>query len=508
MAKTKTDKKKPERTDSAAPQVRVRMYRHGLGDCFLLTLPGAGDRPFYLMIDCGVILGTADPGTKMEGVIRNVIETTGGHVDLLVATHEHWDHLSGFLQAADLFAAGSDGESPGKLHVHALWLAWTESSADELANLLRGQRKKTERGLRLALQRLRAVELEDAGAAEAERTGGWTASQQVASLLGFFGASSRKGTGDALEAVCGYARSTPRYLSPGEPPIELEGVPGIRIFVLGPPRDEKLIKKSSPSRSHSEVYEMAFGLTPDNAFFAAALDEQAAVEGGFSELREATQPFDRKYRVPELQAKQWPFFQRFYWGAAVADRSDQSWRRIDAEWLGAAAELALKLDSDTNNTSLALAIELTATGRVLLFPGDAQVGNWLSWENVSWTLDGGREVTAHDLLGRTVLYKVGHHGSHNATLREKGLELMHHEDLVALVPVDHAMAVRKRWPEIPFDPLLERLHEKARGRVLRSDDTVSVAEREPPAGVAAAEWRRFQSRVEETELYFEYRLEL
>jgi hypothetical protein len=34
------------------------------------------------------------------------------------------------------------------------------------------------------------------------------------------------------------------------------------------------------------------------------------------------------------------------------------------------------------------------------------------------------KVKAEDLLERTVLYKVGHHASHNATLRQKGLELM------------------------------------------------------------------------------------
>lgn len=30
----------------------VRMYRQGLGDCFLLTFPGE-PKPFNLLIDCG-----------------------------------------------------------------------------------------------------------------------------------------------------------------------------------------------------------------------------------------------------------------------------------------------------------------------------------------------------------------------------------------------------------------------------------------------------------------------
>src|SRR5437867_12940176 len=96
--------------------------------------------------------------------------------------------------------------------------------------------------------------------------------------------------------------------------------------------------------------------------------------------------------------------------------------------MAGAAEFALNLDSDTNNTSLALAFELN-DGRVLLFPGDAQVGNWESWhvdadgKPRSWQVNG-RDVIARKLLERTVLYKVGHHGSHNATLREQGLERM------------------------------------------------------------------------------------
>ncbi len=43
-----------------------------------------------------------------------------------------------------------------------------------------------------------------------------------------------------------------------------------------------------------------------------------------------------------------------------------------------------------------------------------------------------------------MLYKVGHHGSHNATLRAKGLELMQSSALIALIPVDHNEAVKKR----------------------------------------------------------------
>jgi hypothetical protein len=64
---------------------------------------------------------------------------------------------------------------------------------------------------------------------------------------------------------------------------------------------------------------------------------------------------------------------------------------------------------------LVLAFELGRGGKVLLFAADAQRGNWISWAANSFK-DGRKEVAVRDLLGRTMLYKVGHHCSHNATL--------------------------------------------------------------------------------------------
>lgn len=97
-------------------------------------------------------------------------------------------------------------------------------------------------------------------------------------------------------------------------------------------------------------------------------------------------------------------------------REDEVWdnaafRRIDNEWLYSAEKLAIDMNDFTNNSSLVLAFELGRGGKVLLFAADAQRGNWISWANKPWK-DGRRTVTAQDLLGRTVLYKVGHHGSH------------------------------------------------------------------------------------------------
>jgi hypothetical protein len=104
---------------------------------------------------------------------------------------------------------------------------------------------------------------------------------------------------------------------------------------------------------------------------------------------------------------------------------------------------------------------------VLLFAADAQVGNWESWQTWQWEKDG-RKVTGPDLLKRTIFYKVGHHGSHNATLKEHGVDQM---DALkaAIIPVDEKEALKKRWGRMPLPDLIAALEKKAPGMVLRTD---------------------------------------
>jgi hypothetical protein len=412
------------------------MYRQGLGDCFLISLPrvGGGSRPFFVMIDCGVILGTPDPVPKMTAVVENIIEVTGGEIDVLVVTHEHWDHLSGFIQAQEAF---------DKLIVREVWLGWTENPRDALAKKLKDQRDAALASLRLGLSRLQLGA--DAHETEATELGG---------ILEFFGAAKGASTADALAYVKKKSASL-RYCLPKDDPIQPAGT-SAKFYVLGPPHDEKRLRKINPSKRDKETYSLALdGL---HLF----LDGAGTALG----VKDDGRPFDRQFEIPFQYAAELPFFQQHYWPSGKQDR----WRQIDIDWLGGSTELALQLDSLTNNTSLALAIELP-DGDVLLFVADAQVGNWLSWQELAWTV-GRKTVTGPDLLKSAILYKVGHHGSHNATLKAEGLELM--ENLrIALVPVDHEMAKKKRWNHMPLDELIEALEEKAKGVVLRIDQPMS-----------------------------------
>jgi len=69
------------------------------------------------------------------------------------------------------------------------------------------------------------------------------------------------------------------------------------------------------------------------------------------------------------------------------------------------------LDEQMNNTSLVLLFEVG--DKKLLFPGDAQIENW------GYALqDAPNAATNRKLIAASDLYKVGHHGSRNATPRQ------------------------------------------------------------------------------------------
>ena len=495
------------RGGASARQVRIRMHRQGLGDCFLLSFPRDGKRDLHLMIDFGVLLGTQNASERMAAVAAEIEKATGGEIDVLVATHEHWDHVSGFEQAKQVF-------EDERLRVEEVWLAWTEDDAHPLAKELRGDRERKVKHLRRAVKQMAAF-----GFGERARA--------VEEVLGFFGdlgveegelaldglpaAKAGGSTRDAMAYLAGGLRDARvLFRRPGEPVFTLPGTDA-RVYVLGPPEDRTLIKRSDPTKRGAEVYEKQqhFALSLADSFFAAlGVGDGAGATGEDAEIADLSFPFDRQHRVDPKQAEEEPFFRRYY---GFGDGDAGRWRRIDDDWLGVTADLALALDGDTNNTSLALAFELGEGGPVLLFPADAQVGNWLSWDNVSWPRDparpGAGTVTAADLLKRAVVYKVGHHGSHNATLREKGLERMESPDLVALIPVEKEMAAKKRW-DMPFPPLYERLKEKARGRVIRVDDGLpGEGEAVKKFGLTAREWKEFEARTTVDDLWIELRVD-
>jgi hypothetical protein len=440
MAKAKSaaaptsDAKASPPTSKTEPRARVRMYRQGLGDCLYVELLRGQQAPFRIMIDCGLVLGAKGATTTMQAVMADLVDTLGSaSLDLLVVTHPHWDHVSGFLQAKDDFA---------KINADAVWLGWPEDPADPLAVKLSSIHAGAETALRASIDKLTALGLNENA-------------RQTQSLIDFLGAAPSAGGGttrDAVKAAAAKVR-VPRYCRPADPPVLIPGTEA-RIFVLGPPRDEAELRQMDPTSRNPETYSLT------------ALDGLYGLAGVFGEGEEDDQrPFNASVTIPLADARQLAFFRNSYAAADVA------WRRIDTDWLEDTQNFALLLDRAVNNSSLVLAIELEPGGPVLLFAADAQVGNWLSWLKLRWTI-GDRVVTGPDLIARTIVYKVGHHASLNASLRAEGVERMN--DLqYAFVPVDAVEAKAKGWGgNIPFAALLEALKRQTApaGAVLRSDE--------------------------------------
>jgi hypothetical protein len=296
---------------------------------------------------------------------------------------------------------------------------------------------------------------------------------------------------------------------------------GFRFYVMGPPRTEQALNDTG-SHGSPDLYGLAGALGASAAFRASGqtTSDYLAAAGPVDRAAfQASLPFDPRFRVEQESNRAREIYPA-YFAEPVA------WRSVDDEWMQIASDLALQLDGSTNNTSLALIIERIGDGRVLVFPGDAQQGNWLSWQGMEFTVtEGGAPstVTAADLLSRAVFYKVGHHGSHNGTVSTHGLELMQRErELTAFIPVDRAVALGRNpkgsW-RMPAVELYRSLLDKCEGRVLRSDigwaeDAAEAANAEVEhelVGVAsAASWSRWgrsqraATHVTITDLFIDY----
>lgn len=513
-------------------RVVVRMYRGVLGDCFLITL-WQGGQARVAMIDCGVLQNVQPGPVMVERLPREVVEAVGaealakvegtkdavrsieadilayladkgGKLDLLVITHDHYDHVAGFTLPDDenIFLQPSFG-------IDRLWLSWVENPADLQSQRLAARFAKSKEAVALAAEvgRHAVGPLSDA-------------LEQVQALAGFIGpvvhsalpavTSKTKTTTQSIQAMREKVGLNTRFLEPGQVIAPEDGF-GLKVYVLAPPRDEeKRLFKDSP-RGKGEAREVYLTSVDEAAAVASVALTQLhgmAMRGGMAvddHQRAAVEdedaldplPFARPHRR-EYPAPDGGTAERGApgWDALCAAYEDKAnaYRSLSADWTEAADALALKLDSDTNNSSLVLAFELP-DGRVLLFPGDAQVGNWESWGDQLYPVtpvDGERQQTIEEILRRVVFYKVGHHASHNATARARGLELMTDPRLCAAIPVVEAVAKvqgpgkktpGKGW-KMPFDHLYARLADKDKtaGRIVQGDGN---PERERAAFAAA-----------------------
>ncbi len=454
-------------------------YKGLLGDCFLIRIE-KGDLKSHILIDCGMLMGSPDAVNRMKKIAGHIVDTCGGKLDLLVVTHEHWDHISGFSQAEDILL---DDET---LKIDNIWLAWTEDDSDPMTQELRARFDKSGTALAAIAERL-----------DNDRTArfGINARQTALDgLQGFLGATEAgakpgKGKLQGREIMAKLKRpGITAYRRPGEV-LPTPGAVPLSTYVLGPPHDKKKLFKDLPSKGDAqETYLDTPSFDSLMLRFAQGQDPDPDIDPPFArsysriDIDSLSSPLANG-AAPEGDAREW--LRARYYGLPNATSETVgaiTRRRIDGDWLAAAGQMALKLDSDTNNTSLVLAFELPDADRsILLFAADAQVGNWESWHDQTYDAPDGTKQSATDLLARVRFYKVGHHGSHNATLEKKGLELMARNDLVAAIPTDEELGKAQGssgWM-MPNPRVNAALMARTKGRILRNDRTYLTASGEP-----------------------------
>jgi beta-lactamase superfamily II metal-dependent hydrolase len=467
--------------------VTVRMYNMGFGDCFLLAFRGVDDKPRFMLIDCGVHHSYPGKEERARLVAEDIARATGNHLHVVAVTHEHTDHLYGFKFGREFFE---------QIAIDQLWLPWTENPDDPVAKELKERYGIQVRALEAAISLLEKQPHKAQLAESLKNVFNFEFPNALSAAAG-----GNKAQLEFLRAKSqNEFHSDEDYRSPGEPPLIIPDVEGAQVFVLGPPRSVKWIRSLFRKK---EVYSDGHALTASLSFSSALLSANNSATPEDQSIFERSFPFGgslQEIKKDSVEYKrQQRSFERKY--GKLDDKDERlEWRRIDSEWLNAAESLSLAINGKTNNSSLVLAIELTEADprKIMLFVGDAQVGNWLSWHELSWPddKDTDNQITVEDMLNRTVLYKVGHHGSHNATLKDKGLEMMTGPDLVAMIPVDSVWADKKMGWEHPDHTLLKRLNTKTKGRVIRTDSIPDDdTPLKKPEKISKKDWNAFTKQL-------------
>lgn len=392
-------------TSPPQPQITIRMYRMGFGDAFLVSV--GRTKPWRMLIDCGVHNSGRGPvalGTMVGHIIDDLRPRGGGdpHVDVVVATHHHADHIAGFADPAW-----------DRVHVGEVWLPWVEDPHDDQARRLRAD-------LAAAAERVAGLASELGASAGRKRKAGALA---TATAL----AENAKGNDIATDRLVGNTDgfvdpANVRFLPRAGETTRIEIADLAVAHVMGPSRDEGMLKRMAPPRKAEWLADMAI----DGASGRVPL-------------------FDPRYVLDEEVMKE-PRLRPL----AMHPRVRDDLRRLadDTVLFGAS-----KLERWCNNTSLFLVLEVGE--RRLVFPGDAQQGAW------DFVLQSPENV---ELLTGADFYKISHHGSHNGTPRRFVEEILG-DDRITMLPFSPV----DQWPNIPKSTLLQGLGEHGH-RILRSDE--------------------------------------
>jgi len=295
-----------------------------------------------------------------------------------------------------------------KVEVGEVWMPWTESPDDPAARAIcdRQSKRATKAHASLAL----------------------TPNNEY--LLGYAGNNLTNAVAMKLLHE-GFQGNPKRKFLPeeGQKQFTTSVLPGVQIYTLGPSRDPAVLAEMDPPELES--------------FFTALETDQTA-------------PANR----PSVFSARWEL-DRANYKARMGDFLDEVFPQSSETHLAKvmdepALELTARIEGAVNATSLVLLFHIGNAW--LLFPGDAQ---WGSWNAIL------QDSAAMALLENLTFYKVGHHGSHNATPVSFANRFLTNR-VRTMLPYGKVA----KWPDIPRTKLLECLKNQG----------VSFARSDEPAG--------------------------
>jgi beta-lactamase superfamily II metal-dependent hydrolase len=407
--------------------LRVRMYRVGFGDFFLVTVPTATG-PKHILIDCGVHAGNIG---SIGDAVKSMSEETGSELALVIMTHRHADHISGFATCKDLF---------GGFTVERVWMSWFEDPSN--AKAARFQAALTA----VAVQVHAAL---TARGAPGDVQFAHMVENITGTPTGLVGGASNQ---VALGVLHGGFKNRPPvdyYQAGDEPTLPADlAAAGLTAQILGPPIDPTLVAQMD-NKSHQYLALTELVTTEVGPAFTGAFQTNA-------------DSYPREAFFPDSP-----------------DEVEAMVTRLQPEVLSAVAQQA---DNTLNNQSLVVLFGFR--GKTLLFSGDAQWGNWanflfggtVSGPGPAKLLDRSRQI-----LSSVDFYKVGHHGSTNATPVD-ALEALR-DGCVAMCSTEPGQyGSQAKGSEVPRLPLLAALDQKTEHQLVRSDQ-IKTAGKAPTAGL-------------------------
>jgi len=292
--------------------IQIRGYVVGFGDCILLRLPD-GTQTRHVLIDFGRAPNDSASLQRFPAIAQDIEKQCNGHLDLVIMTHEHLDHMEGFYREREVF---------DRMKVDRVWM-----SLPSHPNYYKDYPKaKLQKKLRDGLAEF----------AKETRRKGLALHPAFQSLL-----ENNVANVDRVDYLRKLGKKPAAYLARGKGQAASTAFKNIRIQVLAPEPDVSVYySASSRENAMTAALAAASGPSKDDAG-DPAWTFPSVVRAASNDLA----------------------------GLSLSD-FERLRRAIREDGVTAARFI----DKAANNTSLCLMVE--AGGKRLLLPGDAELESW------------------------------------------------------------------------------------------------------------------------------------